>query len=62
MNPKIRKPTDEEIKTAESWPIWEKEASSFHWEYSETETCLIIEGEAEVINETEQIFHFGKGD
>ena len=28
-----------------SWPIWEKEVSSFPWTYDSSETCLILEGE-----------------
>lgn len=28
-----------------SWPIWEKEVSSFDWTYDEDEQCYIIEGE-----------------
>jgi hypothetical protein len=62
MRPKIRKPTADEIELARNWPIWEKEASAFPWEYTESETCYIIEGEAEVVNEEEQVFHFAKGD
>jgi uncharacterized cupin superfamily protein len=30
---------------AKSWPIWEKEVSSFPWTYDSSETCLILEGE-----------------
>ncbi|MBU0980768.1 MAG: cupin domain-containing protein [Nanoarchaeota archaeon] len=46
MKPKIREPTEEERETAESWPIWEKERSTFPWSYEDKETCLIIEGKA----------------
>ncbi len=62
MRPEIKKPTADEIELAQNWPVWEKEASTFPWEYTESETCYIIEGEAEVINEDEQVFHFQKGD
>jgi uncharacterized cupin superfamily protein len=48
MNIIVRKPAEREIKEASSWPIWEKEASSFPWSYSEKETCLILEGEVTV--------------
>jgi len=27
-----------------SWPIWEKEISTFPWTYTATETCYILEG------------------
>ncbi|HHS99688.1 MAG TPA: DUF861 domain-containing protein [Thiomicrospira sp.] len=31
-----------------SWPIWEKEASSFPWTYDMKEECYILEGEVTV--------------
>jgi uncharacterized protein len=31
-----------------SWPIWEKEASTFPWHYDEAETCLLLEGDVVV--------------
>ncbi len=31
-----------------NWPIWEKEVSSFPWEFVTTETALILEGECEM--------------
>jgi hypothetical protein len=34
-----------------SWPIWEKEVSTFDWYYSERETALILEGEVTVTPE-----------
>ena len=33
------------------WPTWEKEVSSFSWEFVTTETALIIEGECEMTPE-----------
>ncbi len=48
MKIEIRKPTKEEIKKVENWPIWKKEISEFHLSYSEKETCLILGGKAEV--------------
>ena len=57
----IRKPTKEEIKTAEKWPIWEKGVSSFEWVYTEIETCLIIEGEVNISDKSGAV-SFGKGD
>lgn len=27
-----------------SWPIWEKEVSTFPWTYDANETCYILEG------------------
>jgi uncharacterized protein len=40
MKPTVKKPTPKEQKEAEAWPIWEKEESTFPWEYDEKETCL----------------------
>ena len=34
-----------------SWPIWEKEASSFPWTYDMNEVCYILEGEVTVTPE-----------
>lgn len=62
MDVKIRKPTKEDRKKAEDWPIWEKEASEFPWEYDEKESCLILEGDVEVANEEGKKFHFRAGD
>ena len=61
MKPKVRKPTEKEIKEAEIWPIWEKEESEFSWEYDEKETCLILNGKALVHTPQERV-EFGKGD
>jgi len=46
----VRKPSEEELKdlNIRSWPIWEKEVSTFDWFYDEKETCLFLEGEVEV--------------
>jgi uncharacterized protein len=57
----VRKPTKLEIETAKTWPIWEKAPSEFPYEYDENETCLILEGEAEV-KSTDQIVVFKAGD
>tara|TARA_Y100000310_G_C19998932_1_gene497557 strand:- start:45 stop:305 length:261 start_codon:yes stop_codon:yes gene_type:complete len=61
MGIEIKKPTEEEIKEASSWGIWEKEVSEFPWEYSDKETCLILEGKAEVTTDQEKV-SFGAGD
>ncbi|NLX04018.1 MAG: cupin domain-containing protein [Phycisphaerae bacterium] len=62
MKPEIRKPTEAEKQQARSWPIWEKEASEFPWQYDEKETCLILQGEVTVTNEQAEKFNFGAGD
>lgn len=61
MKPKVRKPTEKELKEAESWPTWEKEESEFPWEYYQEETCLIMEGKA-VARTSEGDVEFGAGD
>ena len=58
-----RKPSPAEIQTAKSWPIWEKEPSSFDWSYGEKETCLILEGRASVkAADGSASISFGPGD
>lgn len=46
-------PTQQQLTEAGvySWPIWEKEVSTFDWYYSERETALILEGEVTVTPE-----------
>ncbi|MFA5925391.1 MAG: cupin domain-containing protein [Parcubacteria group bacterium] len=63
MKIEVKHPTAEEIKMAESWPTWEKEPSEFSWKYDRKETCLILEGAAEVISDDgNESAGFGKGD
>ncbi|MGQ9650839.1 MAG: cupin domain-containing protein [Phycisphaerae bacterium] len=62
MKPEIRRPTEDEKKQAQTWPIWTKEVSEFPWQYDEKETCLIIEGDVTVTNETGEQFRFSSGD
>ena len=42
----IKNPSEAQLDKlgCRSWPIWEKEPSSFPWHYDEKETCLILEG------------------
>ncbi|MFA6435374.1 MAG: cupin domain-containing protein [Elusimicrobiales bacterium] len=61
MKIEVRKPTESEGRAAASWPIWEKEVSSFPWRYDEKETCLILEGEVIVEAENEKV-SFKSGD
>jgi len=58
----VHKATEEEIKEMEQLSIWEKEVSSFPWEYSDKETCLIISGAAEVVAEDGSKISFGVED
>ena len=61
MKIKIKKPTEEERRKAESWPTWEKEPSIFPWEYSQNETCLILKGKS-IVKTDEGDVEFGAGD
>ena len=59
----VRKPNENEIKKIETWPVWEKDKSEFDWEYSDKETCYILQGKAQVFDENGAILvEFGKGD
>lgn len=60
----VKKLTADEIdkKGIKSWPIWSKEVSTFDWEYSQEEECLILEGKVEVECPGGQRVEFGKGD
>ncbi|MCE5339831.1 MAG: cupin domain-containing protein [Planctomycetaceae bacterium] len=44
----VRKPTEAETKECKSWPIWACDKSSFDWDYTQKETCLILEGKVTV--------------
>lgn len=57
----VRKPSEEETATCQSWPIWTCEASIFDWVYTEKETCLLIEGKVTVTDGTSSV-SFGAGD
>ena len=50
MDVEVKKPTQEELKNlrVDSWPMWEKEESSFDWYYDEKEVCYFLEGEVQV--------------
>ena len=63
MNIKINKLTDKEINNMGvlSWPIWTCDISEFDWEYGEKESCLLLEGEVEVISDIETV-NFSAGD
>jgi uncharacterized protein len=59
---KVWKPSDSEIKSTENWDIWTKEKSVFSWYYDDRETCLILEGEAEVKDKQGHSISFKTGD
>ncbi len=59
----VEKPTPgrlDEMKV-KSWPIWEKEVSTFNWSYDETETCYLLAGRVKVQAGGETV-EFGAGD
>ena len=59
----VKKISNEQIATQniQSWPIWSCEISEFDWEYSERESCLLLEGEVEVSGDFESV-KLGVGD
>ena len=57
----VKKPTDQEQETCTSWPIWKSDPSTFDWAYTETETCLLLEGKVTVSDENDSV-SFGAGD
>lgn len=59
---KVRKPTDQEIRQAETWGTWSKEPSEFPWSYDDKETCYILEGNARVVDNQGHSIEFGPGD
>ena len=44
------------------WPIWSCDASTFPWEYSDSERCLLLEGDVTVTPEQGPPVRFGAGD
>lgn len=57
----VRKPSDAETVECEVWPIWKHEPSSFDWAYTQTETCLLLEGQV-TVSDNEDSVSFGPGD
>ena len=60
----VRKPTEEEIEKCKTWPIWTCDPSEFDWDYTQTETCLVMEGSVTVTDRPagEESVAFGPGD
>lgn len=44
------------------WPIWTKEVSEFPWEYDDSETCYILEGEVTVTPQDGDPIHIREKD
>jgi uncharacterized cupin superfamily protein len=63
-NVKVEKPDKDKLESlgVYSWPIWEKEVSTFDWHYDEKETCYILEGKVLVEPKEGAPVEFGPGD
>jgi uncharacterized protein len=63
MEIKVQKLSKDELleKGVFSWPVWEKEASVFDWQYDSCEQCYFLEGEVTVDADKTSV-SFGKGD
>ena len=57
----VKKPSEEETAACKSWPIWQAEPSTFDWEYTQKETCLLLEGKV-TVSDSEGSVDFGAGD
>lgn len=60
----VKKPDSKQTEECEQWPIWTCEKSKFDWDYTQTETCLILEGEVTITDRPagEASVSFGPGD
>ncbi len=61
---KITRPDEAELSKigARSWPIWEKEVSTFPWHYDQRESCYILEGIIKVTPENGEPVNIKPGD
>ena len=57
----VKKPSEDESGRCKSWPIWQCEPSTFDWVYTQTETCLLLEGKVTVSDGKDSV-SFGAGD
>lgn len=59
----VEKPSAGRLKELKvtSWPIWEKEVSTFEWQYDEAEVCFFLAGEVTVRTKEGEV-KFGRGD
>ena len=56
------KATPAEVAQTSSWGTWSKTPSTFEYSYDSTETCYILEGEAEVTDKAGNKISFKAGD
>jgi uncharacterized cupin superfamily protein len=57
----IKKPSKAEETACKNWPIWKCDPSTFNWEYTEKETCLLLKGKVTVSDDSGSV-SFGPGD
>ena len=57
----VKHPSEQEEKQARNWPIWQKEASTFDWAYTQTEVCLLLEGKVTISDDSGEV-SIGPGD
>jgi hypothetical protein len=64
MKIEVKKPSEGDLKDRGvfSWPIWEKETSTFDWFYDSVEECYILEGRVRVRTKDGDSVEFQKGD
>ncbi len=57
MRIEVDQPDQEELEEMDvfSWPVWEHDEDKFDWYYDKTEKCLILEGEATIISEFDNL-------
>ena len=60
----VTKPDQAQDRDCRTWPIWTCDTSRFDWDYTQTETCLILEGQVTITDrpETGESVSFGPGD
>ncbi len=63
MQVEVRKPSPEELKSLGvlNWPTWGCEVSTFDWNYTDRETCYLLEGRV-TVEAGGQSVSFGQGD
>lgn len=59
---RVYRPVASEIASTANWDEWHKKVSEFSWHYDQKETCYILEGEAEVMDNSGKRIRFRKGD
>ena len=58
----VEKPDDAKIEEMSACPVWEKEASTFDWEYDREEICYLTEDAVSIRAEDGSVVEFGAGD